>query len=157
MGQVTTGRQTATLVRVIDGDTYLLQVGIIRQTVRLLNVDCPETNQSYGTEATNEEKRLFASDRHITLKMNRYPDTYGRKLGHVWLDGKPVDSLLTISGYAWVSQYGRHLKLRRLEQSARIRGIGLWKQKNPVPPWVWRKNVHSPRSAVNSFVRFIRP
>lgn len=139
MGQVTTGRQTATLVRVIDGDTYLLQVGIIRQTVRLLNVDCPETNQSFGTEATHQVKSWFASARQITLKMNRYPDKYGRKLGHVWLDGKPMDSLLTANGYAWVSRYGRNLKLRRLEQSAWIRGIGLWKQKNPVPPWVWRR------------------
>ena len=139
LGQVTTGRKNATLVRVIDGDTYLLQVGTVRQTLRLLNVDCPELSQAYGTEATAHLNHWFASARQIALKTNKYPDKYGRKLGHVWLDGKPVDSLLTVNGYAWVGRYGRNLKLRRLEQSARIRGIGLWKQKNPVPPWVWRK------------------
>ncbi|MFN8349456.1 MAG: thermonuclease family protein [Spirosomataceae bacterium] len=139
--------QTVTLVRVIDGDTYLLQVGTVRQTVRLLNVDCPETDQSYGPEAGREAQRLFAGTHQITLKTNRYPDKYGRTLGHIRLDGKPMDSLLTANGYAWASRYGRYLNLRRLEQSARIRGIGLWQQKNPAPPWEWRRStVHRLRS-----------
>jgi endonuclease YncB( thermonuclease family) len=109
------------------------------QTVRLLNVDCPELSQAFGTEAAEQVNHWFASARQITLKTHKYPDKYGRQLGHVWLDGKSLDSLLLVNGYAWVSQYGRNLKLRRLEQSARIPGIGLWKQKNPVPPWVWRR------------------
>jgi len=138
-GQVTTGRKNATLIRVIDGDTYLLQVGSMPQTVRLLNVDCPELSQAYGPEAAQQARRLLAFSRQITLKTRKHPDKYGRQLGHVWLDGKSLDSLLLVNGHAWVGQYGRILKLRRLEHSTRIRGIGLWTQKNPVPPWVWRK------------------
>lgn len=144
-GQTTAGREIAALLRVIDGDTYLLQVGPVRQTVRLLNVDCPETSQVYGAEATIQVRHLFASARQVTLKTRKQLDKYGRWLGHIWLDGKPLDSLLIVSGHAWVGHYGLNLKLRRLEHSARFRGIGLWKQKNPLPPWVWRKNVHSPQ------------
>lgn len=145
MGQVTTGRKNATLIRVIDGDTYLLQVEPTRQTVRLLNVDCPELGQAYGPEASQQARRLLAFSRQITLQPRKYPDKYGRTLGHVWVDGKALDSLLLVNGHAWVGQYGRSLKLRRLEHSARIRGMGLWKQKNPLPPWVWREMsmVHS--------------
>ena len=139
VGQVTTGRKNATLVRVIDGDTYLLQVGSMPQALRLLNVDCPELSQAYGPEATQQARRLLAFSRQITLTTRKYPDKYGRQLGHVWVDGKALDSLLLVNGHAWVGQYGRSLKLHRLEHSARIRGIGLWKQKNPVSPWVWRK------------------
>jgi endonuclease YncB( thermonuclease family) len=144
-GQVTTDRKNATLIRVIDGDTYLLQVGPTRQTVRLLNVDCPELGQVFGPEAAQQARRHLAFSRQITLQTRKYPDKYGRALGHVWVDGKGLDSLLLVSGSAWVRQCGRNLKLRRLEHSARIRGMGLWKQKNPVPPWGWRKMsiVHS--------------
>ena len=28
----------------------------------------------------------------------------------------------------------------RLEKNARNQGIGLWSDKNPVPPWEWRKD-----------------
>jgi micrococcal nuclease len=145
MGQTSTGRKTATLVRVIDGDTYVLQVGLTRQTVRLLNVDCPELSQTYGLEAVQQARRLLAFSRQITLTTRKYLDKYGRQLGHVWLEGKSLDSLLLVSGSAWVGQYGRSLRLRRWEHSARIRSMGLWKKKNPVPPWVWRKMsiVHS--------------
>ena len=138
-GQVKTSRTNATLVRVVDGDTYLLQVGATRQTVRLLNVDCPELNQVGGPEAAQQAKRLLAFSRQITLTTRKYPDKYGRTLGYVWVDGKALDSLLLVSGSAWVGQYGRSLRLRRLEYSARQRGMGLWQQKNPVPPWVWRR------------------
>lgn len=144
-GQVKTSVTHATLVRVIDGDTYLLQVGPTRQTVRLLNIDCPELGQVFGPEAAQQARRHLAFSRQLTLKTRKYPDKYGRTLGQVWVDGKSLDSLLLVSGSTWVGQYGRSLKLRRLEHSARIRGMGLWKQKNPVPPWVWRKMsiVHS--------------
>jgi micrococcal nuclease len=138
-GQVKTSIIHATLVRVVDGDTYLLQVGPTRQTVRLLNVDCPELSQVFGPEAAQQARRLLALSRQITLQTRKYPDKYGRTLGHIWVDGKALDSLLLVSGSAWVGQYGRNLKLRRLEHSARLRGTGLWQQKNPVPPWGWRR------------------
>ena len=154
-GQVKTSVTLATLVRVIDGDTYLLQMGPTRQTVRLLNVDCPELSQVFGPEAAQQARRHLAFSRQINLQTRKYPDKYGRALGHIWVDGKALDSLLLVSGSAWVGQYGRNLKLRRLEHSARLRGTGLWQQKNPVPPWVWRKMsiVHgrgAARAVVNS-------
>lgn len=124
-GQVTTGRKNATLIRVIDGDTYLLQVGPTRQAVRLLNVDCPELGQVFGPEAAQQARRHLALSRQLTLKTRKYPDKYGRALGQVWVDGKSLDSLLLVSGSTWLGQYGRSLKLRRLEHSARIRGMGL--------------------------------
>ena len=72
-------------------------------------------------------------------------DGDGRMAAIVGLD-IPVESLnamLVREGLAWV--YTEYCKLpdcerlKELEQAARAAGHGLWADKEPIPPWEWRK------------------
>ncbi len=54
----------ASLVRVIDGDTFDVSVDGKVSRVRIIGVDSPETNGKlicYGQEATNKAKELLAA------------------------------------------------------------------------------------------------
>ena len=44
------------------------------------------------------------------------------------------------SGFAWV--YDRYVKdssLYRYQDQAKAENLGLWQAKDPIAPWVWRK------------------
>jgi endonuclease YncB( thermonuclease family) len=55
-----------------------------------------------------------------------------------------LNSWLVKEGFAWVyPQYCKRAdicdRLRELEAAARESKAGLWRDKEPVPPWEWRK------------------
>ena len=70
-------------------------------------------------------------------------DRYGRTVGIVNVSELVVNKEIVRSGYAWV--YRRYCDQEfcqdwtELERTARVKGLGLWQDKNPVPPWDWRK------------------
>jgi endonuclease YncB( thermonuclease family) len=68
-------------------------------------------------------------------------DRYGRILGEVQLpSGKVLNEELLRAGYAWhYTQYSKDRKLAALEQEAREAGRGLWRERDPEPPWEFRK------------------
>ncbi|MGB5317374.1 MAG: thermonuclease family protein [Robiginitalea sp.] len=46
------------------------------------------------------------------------------------------------AGLAWhFRRYSKDEKLQALEDQARAEKVGLWKDKNPIPPWEWRRGV----------------
>jgi micrococcal nuclease len=74
-------------------------------------------------------------------------DRYDRTVAVVSVDGQCLNEALVREGLAWV--YGQYCKKRfcrdwsELEALARKNGQGLWADRNPTPPWEWRK--HSKR------------
>ena len=68
-------------------------------------------------------------------------DKYGRTIGDVILeDGRSLNQELVKAGFAWwFFKYSDDRTLGELELEAKLAHIGLWKAKNPVPPWVYRK------------------
>lgn len=132
---------TGKVVRVLDGDTFdILKNNNKTQRVRLAEVDSPEkAGQPYGQKA-----KQYAIDQ-VALKIVtvevKTTDRYGRIIGEVFLpDGKSINRLLVAEGYAWWYQkYSDDISLRDLEASARLERKGLWRDKNPIPPWKWRK------------------
>jgi micrococcal nuclease len=69
-------------------------------------------------------------------------DKYGRTIADVILqDGTNVNQELVKAGMAW--WYPKYAlnddTLRELEWEARLQKRGLWVDKNPVPPWNFRK------------------
>ncbi len=148
-GRAAVAAETARVVRVIDGDTYVLLSGATTYHLRLLGVDAPEQGQPFGAQATDSVARLLAPGR-VVLATRAGRDRYGRTLGAVLLPtatgaaagrAVPLDSLLAVRGWAWAFDPNRTVAGRAQQQlAAQQAGRGLWKcgVSAAVPPKLWR-------------------
>lgn len=131
------------VVSVADGDTLIVVTtgGEVRK-IRLYGIDCPESLQAWGKEAAVFSRSLVLFAEVSLEEMDT--DQYGRSVAIVTLaDGRVLNEELLQQGYAWV--YSGYCKAARcrywqsLENAARNKKIGLWRDKKPVPPWRWRR------------------
>ena len=129
----------ATVTRVIDGDSFEVSHDNRALTIRLHGVDAPEISQPYGRIA------MVAVFRQVFGKVVRIEthglDAHGRTIGDVYL---PDDTLLNQEmvrlGLAWwYCKHSHDEGLRQLELEAREAKLGLWKDSEPSPPWVFRQ------------------
>ncbi|GHV23197.1 hypothetical protein AGMMS49959_15550 [Planctomycetales bacterium] len=144
-------RETRQIVRVVDGDTLLLDG---KERVRLLGVDTPESKESdklyrvaaeagvkladvvaLGKLATAETEKLCRDGKCQLVydEQQGRKDNYGRTLAYVYLpDGVSLNAELIKRGYATVYrhyQYGEKKRFLALEAEARADRRGLWKNK----------------------------
>lgn len=80
----------ASLVRIIDGDTYVFDIDLgfhitIRETVRLYGIDCPEIRTEDGKRA-----KVFAQRWFDTLPFGAYIETHRGPAGEVMTFGRWV-------------------------------------------------------------------
>ncbi len=82
---------TAKLIRVIDGDTLLLDVDLgfhvhVEQHVRLAGINCPELSTVEGQAARQEVvRRLDLSGNVVRIETKKdRTEKYGRYLAAVW-------------------------------------------------------------------------
>jgi micrococcal nuclease len=127
------------VVKVHDGDTLTVVSHGTSQRVRLAGIDCPESDQPYGAEAT-EVTKVLALDREVTVTPFT-TDRYGRTVADVTLqDGRSLTHELVKSGACW--WYRKYapgdMVLKRLEMEARKERRGIWATESPMPPWKWR-------------------
>lgn len=129
---------TGRVVAVTDGDTLVVDTATGRHRVRLLGVDAPETGQRFGPAARDALAGLVLG-RSVTLRVVG-TDRYGRNVGLVERDGTEVNLAMVQDGWAWHDErLARRGELREAEAAARQAGRGLWADRSPVPPWVWRR------------------
>src|SRR5690606_16357522 len=109
-------KQTANVVKVIDGDTIRVVVDGEEFPVRLIGIDSPETvdpnrpNQCFGVEASNYLKNLLL-DKSVELEADvSTTDRYGRLLRYVWLNGVLVNEQIVGEGYGYASAYPPDVK-----------------------------------------------
>jgi endonuclease YncB( thermonuclease family) len=145
--------QAATLqgrvVSVADGDTITVLSADKRQyKIRLAGIDAPEKKQAFGSRAKETLSRLVF-DQPVTVEYSKR-DRYGRIVGRVEVDGRDVNLEPLREGSAWVYlQYIRELPKtdQRLyldaEERARNDSLGLWQDRQPEPPWEWRRERRS--------------
>lgn len=129
-------------VKVPDGDTLHVKQGKKTVKVRLYGVDCPESKQKYGDQATAFARELLLGKKVRVEAL--HTDQYGRTVGLVSRGRKMLNRELVRAGYAWVyPAYCRKQplcgELSKLEQRAKIKKAGLWRDNRPMPPWEWRK------------------
>ena len=92
---VTEGR----VVRVLDGDTIVVEGQGIRQKVRLSGSDTPERGQPWGSTATREMRRLVAGK---DVSVHWYnTDRWDRLIGNVLVDGEDAGLSMIERGMAW--------------------------------------------------------
>ena len=143
--------QTATVDRVIDGDTVVISApGMEHEHLRLRGIDAPEIvhpglNQDayFGPEAKAHLAQMLPPNSKIALKFDgtEKRDRYQRLLGYLYLnDTDCVNVLLVRDGYAYVDRRFKTMLQSSLDQSeiqARTRGVGLWKdvKTDQMPAW----------------------
>ncbi len=109
-----TSRTLASVIRVIDGDTIVANIGGKLTRVRLIGIDSPEvvdprkSVQCFGEEARNEAEMLLAG-KNIFLEKDPSQgdyDKYGRLLAYVFTaDGDNFNELMIENGYAYEYTY----------------------------------------------------
>jgi endonuclease YncB( thermonuclease family) len=127
------------VVAVLDGDTIeVLDSSKRLHRVRFDGIDAPERGQPFGNRAKSTLSDLvFGRDVRIDTKG---PDKYDRTIGRVHVDGRDVGLAMLEAGVAWhYTKYDQSREYAAGEKSAKDAGRGLWADRNPVPPWEWRK------------------
>lgn len=134
---------TGLVVGISDGDTISVMHNGRAHKVRLSDIDCPEKKQAFGERARQYTARA-AFQKTVLVKVIGN-DMYGRSLAEVVLPNKSnLNTKLLSEGLAWVylnrSKDPLKHAAQRKAQSARR---GLWQDKEPTPPWVYRKSQRS--------------
>ncbi len=131
----------ARVKRVIDGDSIVVRHRGEHLQVRLWGIDTPEWKQSFSSNA-KQYTRKNLDNRIVTI----YPkdwDSYGRLVAMVKVEERCINQALIKAGLAWVHIYYCKESIcerwRNLEAGARKKGLGLWADTKPVPPWVWKR------------------
>lgn len=132
------------VIGIKDGDTFVVLIDGKQQVVRLEHIDCPEKNQPYGARA-----KAFVSEhsfnKYVVLAHHNKYDRNHRLIAEVILpDGRNLNKELVKGGLAWhFKKYSDNPAYAALENQARKNKAGLWKERNPVAPWEWRRSKHS--------------
>ncbi len=134
------------VIRVVDGDTILIDLNGERTKVRLSNVDTPESvageesgkeNTPEGIVASDYTKKLLPDGSKVYLEYdNKTKDKYDRVLAYVYLeDGETmIQRLLLKDGMAKVfndKQNKRYTdEFFKLQDEAKASKIGIWAGEN---------------------------
>jgi len=141
------------VVKVADGDTItVLDSSKVQQRVRLAGIDAPEKKQPFGNPSRKKLRDLVAG-REVRVEFEKY-DRYGRVVGKVWVTphdcpkcGKTLDAGLaqiTMGMAWWYRKYAHEQspedrgRYELAEKEAKAKRVGLWQEKNPIPPWEYR-------------------
>lgn len=129
--QINAEFQKAILIRVVDGDTIVVEMDKEQKKVRLIGIDTPESvasqeyldrtgkeNTEAGKTASEYTKSLLADVHEVYLQKDTSDtDRYGRLLRYVWLEvpdnaddvkelaTKCLNGILVRNGYAEIATY----------------------------------------------------
>jgi endonuclease YncB( thermonuclease family) len=106
--------------------------------IRLDAIDAPELGQPFGQASKKAlSEKVFGKNVVVIAKTT---DRYGRTVGHVLIDGRDVNLEMLEEGMAWhYKKYDKNKRLGEAEELARAARKGLWQDRDPMPPWDWRK------------------
>jgi micrococcal nuclease len=130
------------VLKVFDGDTFLVRVQDRKEHVRLREIDAPEvTHQSnVGQEPWGRRSKEFAESKvkgktiRLEIEERDERDKYYRLLAYVFLDHTLINWEMVRSGNAFFYPgifRGKHVgELQEAEDFAREKGLGVWNKKN---------------------------
>jgi endonuclease YncB( thermonuclease family) len=142
------------VISVADGDTLTIVTADKQQhRIRINGIHAPEKGQPFGERSKHNLSRMaFQKDARLDCHKT---DRFGREVCKVWV--QPADCLTcgrtldvghakVIAGLAWwYRAYAKEQtaedrdRYEPAEDEARFRKQGLWQNKEPVPPWEWRR------------------
>ena len=142
------------ITRVSDGDTVrgrkLDVPGLAEVKIRLYGIDAPETKgkewepQPWSRKASDYLRSLLPSGKTCTAKVLDV-DRYGREVALLSLEGVGlIQDVMLTEGLVWV--YDKYCtaqplceRFKHLENEAKSKKRGLWRDEDQIPPWEWRK------------------
>jgi len=134
-------RNTGVVSHVFDGDTIKVKNGKTNVTIRLYGIDTPESDQPFAGDAKIELQSIVLH--HSISYLPLYYDDYNRLVAHVYERDKNINQILVEKGFAWVHIYYCDQEIcdqwKILQQQAKMKKAGLWQERDPVPPWVWKR------------------
>lgn len=114
---ILSSEETYEVVRVIDGDTIVVNYNGIEETVRLIGVDAPESvhpDKSKNTDAgfaASEFTTVYLTGQKVTLEFDtQQRDQYGRLLAYVYKNGEMFNKKLLMTGHAEIATYPPNVK-----------------------------------------------
>lgn len=125
---------------VYDGDTVKLSNHSGNLKLRLTDIDAPERNQAYGKKSRRALTKLCKGKSIFVSAQILGTDKYNRYLGKLQCNNVDASIYLVEHGLAWHNaKYSNDTRIANAASKARQQRLGLWKSKNPMPPWVWRQ------------------
>lgn len=133
------------VISVSDGDTIsILNDQKIQFKIRLTGIDAPEKNQAFGQKSKNSLSQLIYS-KDVLAECGKV-DRYQRYLCKIKLGDTDINLQQIKLGMAWhYKQYAKdqpHIDREtysKSEDMAKLQRTGLWIDKQPIPPWEWRR------------------
>lgn len=138
---------TATVVRVVDGDTIDVRIGTTTQSVRMIGIDAPEItwpdevnglqqpqSACFGLQARQflQDKLADRTVRLVGDLSQPAVDTYDRRLAYVYVDGELINKTLLARGFARELSvgdgYSKQATFRRAVARAKANDRGIWKE-----------------------------
>lgn len=121
-------------LRVHDGDTFALADA----KYRIWGVDAPELDQPWGIVAREALRQLLANGEIATVRKGK---SWSRTVVQCTAGEKDVALELLKMGLAWyLPKFApKRQDYREAEAEARKAKRGLWSDKKPVAPEIWRK------------------
>jgi micrococcal nuclease len=119
--------QAATLIRIIDGDTFEASLNGTSVTIRLFGADTPERGEACFREATNRLGTLLGRGDRVWLQPGPRNDDGSRLLRYAFTNERVlIDALLVREGLAVAWRRDGQLRdtIVALEDAARSLGVG---------------------------------
>ena len=130
---------TGKVISVTDGDTIkLLTKNYITYKIRLNDIDAPEKKQAFGNKS-KENLASYIAGKNIKVTYTKL-DKYKRILGTIYYNNLDINLQQIKDGYAWVyKNYSKNQIYSIEENKSRQLKKGLWSDKFPIEPWIFRK------------------
>jgi endonuclease YncB( thermonuclease family) len=171
MPPVGTSPTPCEIVRIVDGDTFLIKVGDNSFKLRIMGLDTPEVCHPtkgfghWGIQASAAAEKFISesSTFHVFLdsksmeQHNLYNDRYGRIIGHLMIDGVLFGHRMISEGHAEVVDFFPIQEdilnmYRRDEFVAKQDNVGMWKEINE---YNLHKKVESAREKKYTFQEIV--
>jgi len=135
---------TGSVVKVLDGDTLLVQLGKRHVRVHLSGVDAPEIDQPWGRQAANALSQMVLNQSVDMGPLRK--DGFNRMTTIVFVGEEEVGAAMIRDGNAWADRdalRASDASLCDVEARAREARRGLWSLPAPqrVAPWEYRRRL----------------
>lgn len=126
---------TGKCVKVVDGDTLIIECEKSRRTVNIEGIDAPELDQPWGKEV-----RSFVRDmvRGEDVEVEIIENGGDAVVARVTVNGVDLSEMLVSRGLAWVPEGSTDADLIGMHNKVKESPCGLWTDPDAVPPWEFR-------------------